>query len=130
MNDLEPYEITRAVDSDDDHPVGELTESDVEMLRHIFPGHRDPMVHEFSDLTHSDQVFAKGRDDELQEAPEAGPSMEIEKGRVFNGLPALKRWSQVFAVIRKSMEGLCKEAKGLRKVEDHKSCRATNLFFT
>jgi hypothetical protein len=37
MNDLEPYEIARAVDSDDDHPIGELTESDVEMLRHIFP---------------------------------------------------------------------------------------------
>jgi hypothetical protein len=27
--------------------------------------------------------------------------MEIEKGRVFNDLPALKRWLQVFAVIRK-----------------------------
>jgi hypothetical protein len=46
-------------------------------------------------------VFAEGRDDELQEAPEAGPSMEIENGRVFNDLPALKRWLQEFAVIRK-----------------------------
>jgi hypothetical protein len=27
--------------------------------------------------------------------------MEIEKGRVFNDLPALKRWLQAFAVIRK-----------------------------
>jgi hypothetical protein len=27
--------------------------------------------------------------------------MEIEKGRVFNDLPTLKRWLQVFAVIRK-----------------------------
>ena len=101
MNDSEPYEIARTVDSDDDRPVGELTESDVEMLRHIFPGRRDPMVHEFSDLTHSDQAFAEERDDELQEAPEAGPSMEIETGRVFNDLPALKRWLQAFAVIRK-----------------------------
>jgi hypothetical protein len=50
----EPYEIARAVDSDDDRPVGELTKSDVEMLRRIFLGHRDPRVHEFSDLTHSD----------------------------------------------------------------------------
>jgi hypothetical protein len=65
MNDLEPYEITRDVDSDDDCPVGELTESDVEMLRRIFIGRRDPMVHEFSDLTHLDQAFAEGRDDEL-----------------------------------------------------------------
>jgi hypothetical protein len=59
------------------------------------------MVHEFNDLTHSDQAFEEGHDDELQEAPEAGPSMEIEKGRVFNDLPALKRWLQAFAVIRK-----------------------------
>jgi hypothetical protein len=66
MNNSEPYEITRAVDSDDDRPVGELTESDVDMLRRIFPDHRDPMVHEFSNLTHLDQAFAEGRDDELQ----------------------------------------------------------------
>ena len=44
MNDSEPYEMARALDSDDDHPVGELTESDVEMLRRIFPGRRDPRV--------------------------------------------------------------------------------------
>jgi hypothetical protein len=90
-----------AVDSDDDRPVGELTESDVEMLRRIFPGRRDPIVHEFSDLTHSDQACAEGRDDELLEAPEASPSIAIEKGRVFNDLPALKRWLQAFVVIRK-----------------------------
>jgi hypothetical protein len=59
------------------------------------------MVHEFSNLTHSDQAFAEGRDDELQEAPETGHSMEIEKGRVFNDLPVLKRWLQAFVVIRK-----------------------------
>ena len=53
MNDSEPYEMARALDSDDDRPVGELTESDVEMLRCIFPGHHDPRVHEFSDLAHS-----------------------------------------------------------------------------
>jgi hypothetical protein len=101
MNDLEPYEIARAVDSDNDRPVGELTESDVEMLRRIFPDHRDPVVHEFTDLTHSDRACAEGREDELQEAPEASPSMDIEKERVFNDLPALKRWLQAFAVIRK-----------------------------
>jgi hypothetical protein len=101
MNDSDPYEIARAIDSDDDHPVGELTESDVEILRRIFLGRRDPVVHEFTDLTHSDQACAEGRKDELQEAPEAGPSMEIEEERVFNDLPALKRWLQAFAVIRK-----------------------------
>jgi hypothetical protein len=65
MNNSEPYEIARAIDSNDDGPIGELTESDVEMLRRIFSVRHDPMVHEFSDLTHSDQAFAEGRDDEL-----------------------------------------------------------------
>ena len=62
--------MARALDSDDDRPVGELTESDVEMLRRIFPGCRDLRVHEFSNLAHSDQTCAEGRDDELLEAPE------------------------------------------------------------
>ena len=54
MNDLKPYEMARALDSNDDRPTGELTESDVEMLRRIFLGRRDPRVHEFSDLAHFD----------------------------------------------------------------------------
>jgi hypothetical protein len=83
MNDAEPYEIARAVDSDDDRPVGELTKNDVEMLRCIFPGRRDPRVHEFSDLAHSNQACAEGWDDKLLEGPKAGPSMVIEKGRVI-----------------------------------------------
>ena len=61
------------------------------MLRGIFPGRRNPRVHEFNDLAHSDQAFVEGRDDELLEAPEAGPNMVIEKGRVFKDLPTLKR---------------------------------------
>ena len=41
------------------------------------------------------------------EAPEAGPNMVIEKGRVFKDLPALKRWLQVFIVIKKeTLQGL------------------------
>ena len=44
MNDSEPYEMAKALDFDDDRPVGELIESDVEMLRRIFPGRRDPRV--------------------------------------------------------------------------------------
>ena len=75
--------MARALDSDDDRPIGELTESDVEMMRRIFPDRRDPRVHEFNDLAHSDQAFAEGRDDELLEAPEASPNMVIENGRVF-----------------------------------------------
>ena len=71
------------------------------MMRRIFLGRRDPRVHEFSDLAHSDQAFVEGHDDELLEAPKAGPNMVIENGRVFNDLPALKRWLQAFVVIRK-----------------------------
>jgi hypothetical protein len=78
-----------------------MTESDVEMLRHVYYGRRDPRVHEFSDLTLSDQACVEGRDDELQESPEAGLEMTVEKGRLFKDLPALKRWLQVFAVIHK-----------------------------
>jgi hypothetical protein len=101
MNDTEPYEIARAVDSDDDRPVADLTESDIELLERIFPGRRDPRVHEFSDLSNSDQAHAEGRDDELLDAPEAGPSMAIQKGLVFKDIEALKRWLQQYSVIRK-----------------------------
>ena len=59
MHDSEPYEMARALDSDDDRPVGELTESDVEMMRRIFSDRRDPRVHEFNDLAHSDQAFCR-----------------------------------------------------------------------
>ena len=91
--------MARALNSDDYCPIGKLTESGVEMLRHIFLGRRDARVHEFSDLAHSNQTCVEGRDDELLEAPEAGPNMVIEKGRVFKDLPALKKWLQAFAVI-------------------------------
>jgi hypothetical protein len=80
-----------AADSDDDRPVSELRESDIEMLKHVILEHRDPRVHEFSDLSLSHDAFAEGRDDELLDAPEAGPSLMIEKGRVFKDLNALKR---------------------------------------
>ena len=93
--------MARALDSNDDRPIGELTESDVEMMRRIFLGRHDPRVHEFSDLAHSDQAFVEGQDDELLEAPEADPSMVIEKGRVFKDLPTLMRWLQHFVVIHK-----------------------------
>ena len=54
LNDEDAYEMGVDLDSDDDRPVGEMTESDIEMFRRIFPGRRDPIVHEFSDLTLSD----------------------------------------------------------------------------
>nr|TKW13910.1 hypothetical protein SEVIR_5G132000v2 [Setaria viridis] len=136
LNDEDAYEMGVDLDSKDDRPVGEMTESDIEMFRRIFPGRRDPIVHEFSDLTLSDQAFAEGRDDELLEAPEASPSMVIEEGRVFKDLPALKRWLQAFAVIRKrpykvlysyAERRYTVEAKYHREVEDHKSCRSTQL---
>ena len=100
FNDEQPYDIAMAIDSDEDRPVGDLTESDIEMMRRILPG-RDLRVHAFRDLTLSDQAVAEGRDDELLDAPEATLSMVIEKGRVFKDLPALKRWLQHYAVIRK-----------------------------
>jgi hypothetical protein len=89
-----------ATDSDDDRLVGELTESDIEMLKRIILEHQDPSVHEFSDLSLSHDAFAEGGD-ELLDAPEAGPTMMIEKGRIFKDLNALKRWLQHYVVLRK-----------------------------
>jgi hypothetical protein len=100
-NEDEPYAFAMAANSDDNRSVGELTESGIEMLQRVIPDHRDPIVHEFSDLSLSHEANAEGRDDELLDAPEAGPSMMIEKGRVFKELTALKRWLQHYVVLHK-----------------------------
>ena len=47
----EPYEAARAVDSDDDRPVQEMTEQEIELIRRLCP-EQDPAVHEFSSLSH------------------------------------------------------------------------------
>jgi hypothetical protein len=65
----EPYEAARALDSDDDRPVQEMTEQEIELIRRLCP-ERDPAVHEFSSVSHSTRAYAEGRDDELLEAPE------------------------------------------------------------
>jgi hypothetical protein len=49
MNEEEPHDIARGSDSDDDHPVGELTESDVEIMKCFLPS-VDIRVHEFRNL--------------------------------------------------------------------------------
>jgi hypothetical protein len=100
MNKEEPYDIARVSDSDDDHPVRELTKSDVELMKRVLHG-VDIRVHEFSNLELSGMAIAEGRDYDLLGAPEARHDMVIEKGLVFNDLPALKRWLQHYTVIRK-----------------------------
>jgi hypothetical protein len=100
-NEEEPYAFAMSVDSDDNRSVGELTHSDIEMLKRVIPEHRDPRVHEFIDLSLSHDAFVEGRDDELLDAPKAGPSMMIEMGQVFKDLNALKMWLQHYVVLRK-----------------------------
>jgi hypothetical protein len=56
-NEEEPYGFAVATDSDDDRPVGKLTESDIEMLQCVFPDGWDPRVHDFSDL----KSFSSGK---------------------------------------------------------------------
>jgi hypothetical protein len=90
-DDEEPYGTTRAIVSDDDSHVSPLTEEDMELIILFCPDH-DPLVHEFSDLSHSHGAYAEGRDDELLEAPDSGDSMEIWKGLLFKDLPTLRRW--------------------------------------
>ena len=75
-DDEEPYGIARAVDSNDDRPVVALSEQEMELIRR-FCRDRDPLVHEFSDLSHSQHAYGEGRDDELLEAPEADDNVEI-----------------------------------------------------
>ena len=57
-------------------PVAPLSEQEMELIRHFCPD-RDPLVYEFSDLSHSQHAYGEGRDDELLEAPEADDSVEI-----------------------------------------------------
>jgi hypothetical protein len=62
-DDEEPRGTARAVDSDDDRPVSPLTEEDMELI--LFCPDGDPLVHKFSDVSHSRSAFAEGRDDGL-----------------------------------------------------------------
>jgi hypothetical protein len=87
----EPYEAIRALDSDDDRPVQELTEQELELIRRLCL-ERHPAVHEFSSLSHSNGAYAEGRDDELLEAPDNADIIEIKKGLIFKDLPTLRRW--------------------------------------
>jgi len=100
VDDEEPYGIARAVHSDDDRPIPTLSEQEIELIRRFCPD-RDPHVHEFGSLSHSQNAYAEGRDDELVEAPKAGDSVEIQKGMVFNDLLTLRRWLQDYSVRRK-----------------------------
>ena len=59
-DDEEPYGTARAVDSDDNRPVAVLSEQEMELIRRLCPNH-DPLVHEFSDLSHSQHAYREGR---------------------------------------------------------------------
>ena len=94
-DDEEPYGTARSVDSDDDRPVVALSEQEKELIRRLCLD-CDPLVHEFSDLSHSQHAYGEGRDDELLEASEPDDNVEIQKGMVFKDLLTLRRWLQVF----------------------------------
>jgi hypothetical protein len=86
----EPYEVARALDSDDDRPIQEMTEQKIELIKRVCP-ERDPVVHEFSSLSHSTGAYAEGSDDELVEAPDNADSIKIKVGLLFKDLPTLRR---------------------------------------
>jgi hypothetical protein len=87
----EPYEAAQALDSDDDRPVQELIEQEIELIRRLCSEH-DTAVHEFSTLSHSNGAHAKGRDDELLEALDNADNIEIKKALIFKDLATLRRW--------------------------------------
>jgi hypothetical protein len=85
----EPYEVAWALDYDDDRTVQEMTEEEIELISCLCP-ERDPVVHEFSSLSHSNVAYAEGRGDELLEAPDNADSIEIKVGLIFKDLPTLR----------------------------------------
>jgi hypothetical protein len=96
----EPYDAARALDSDDDRPVQELTEQEMELIGRLCP-ERDPAVHEFSSLIHSNGAYAEGRDDELLEALDNADNIEVKKGLIFKDLTTLRQLLQEYSVNRK-----------------------------
>jgi hypothetical protein len=62
---------------------------------------RDPEVHEFSSLSHSNGAYAEGCDDELLKAPDNADGIEIKVNLLFKDLPTLRRWLQEYSVNRK-----------------------------
>lgn len=68
----EPYGIARAVKLNDDHPI-RLIQEDMDCIKHVCC--HDPLVHDFSDLSESHIVYAKGIDDEFLVAPHGGGGM-------------------------------------------------------
>jgi hypothetical protein len=60
VDDVEPYKVARVIDSDDDRPIRHLIESDIELLRHFYHG-QDPLVNEFSDLSHAHNATTRVR---------------------------------------------------------------------
>jgi hypothetical protein len=87
----EPYEAARALDSDDDRPVQEMIEEEIELIRRLCP-ERDPVVHKFSIISQSSGAYAEERDGELLEAPDNADIIEIKVGLLFKDLPTLRRW--------------------------------------
>jgi hypothetical protein len=85
----EPYEAALALDSDDDRPIQEMTDEEIELIRRLCPK-RDPAVHEFSSLSHSNVAYAEERGDELLEAPDNADNIEIKVGLIFKDLPTLR----------------------------------------
>jgi hypothetical protein len=54
----------------------------MELIRRLCP-ERDPAVHEFSSLSHSNGAYAEERDDKLLEAPDNTDNIEIKKGLIL-----------------------------------------------
>jgi hypothetical protein len=88
------------LDSNDNCPVQELTEQEIELIRRLCL-ERDPAVHEFSSVSHSNGAYAEGRDDELLEALDNTNNIEIKNVLIFKDLPTLRRWLQEYSVNRK-----------------------------
>lgn len=95
--DNEYYEADRAVDSDDDRPVGELSQWEKDLLKKVITSH-DPLVPYCRDLRQAYWAVADGEHEDYS-VPAVESSDIIQRGLIFETMDALKLWLAEYAVV-------------------------------
>jgi len=90
------YEDERAVESDDDRPMEELSAREIEALKKVLTD-CDPLIPEFRDLSESDRAVVYGLLDDVH-VPSPSEANLIEVGLVFPKMDELKVWLQEYSI--------------------------------
>lgn len=91
------YDDERAVESDDDRPVGELNAWEREMLSKVVMD-RDPLVPDCRDISQGHRAVADG-DYEDNSVPRVELVDVIHTGLMFENMEALKMWLAEYSVL-------------------------------